>query len=132
MVAPERGPLKDEVEVDEFELGGVETGKIGYRRRDSSRALVAIAVEVRGQGSGRLRLQVILRRLGSSRSDAFIKRAVAPGAVIHTDGWRGYDHVAALGYVHERRSQRAMPGVQLLPRAHRAVSNLKAWVHGTH
>ena len=26
----------------------------------------------------------------------------------------------------------AAPGEQLLPRAHRAVSNLKAWMHGTH
>ena len=40
--------------------------------------------------------------------------------------------LGALGYDHRRRSQMGQPGAQLLPRAHRAVSNLKAWMHGTH
>jgi len=45
----------------------------------------------------------------------------------------GYSGLRALGYDHRPRSQRAAPvGQQLLPRAHRAVSNLKAWLHGTH
>jgi len=88
---------------------------------------VGIAIEVRGEGSERLRLQV-LNDASAEALDTFIKTAVAPRAIVHTDGWRGYDHVAALGYVHDRRSQRAMPSVQLLPRAHRAISNLKAWV----
>jgi ISXO2-like transposase domain/Transposase zinc-ribbon domain len=131
MVAPEREPLKDEVEVDEFFLGGHEEGRRGGRQGDAAKALVGIAIEVRGQGSGRLRLQV-LRDACAESLDAFIEATTAPGAVVHTDGWRGYDHVASLGYVHDRRSQRAMPGVKLLPRAHRAISNLKAWVYGTH
>ncbi len=131
MVAPEREPLKHEVEVDEFFLGGHEEGRRGGRQGDGEKALVGVAIEVRGEGSGRLRLQV-LKDASAESLDAFITTAVAPGAIVHTDGWRGYDHVAALGYVHDRRSQRAMPGVQLLPRAHRAISNLKAWVYGTH
>jgi hypothetical protein len=57
---------------------------------------------------------------------------VAAGAIVHTDGWRSYLGLAKLGYDHRRRSQMAEPGEQLLPRAHRAVSNLKAWLHGTH
>jgi hypothetical protein len=37
------------------------------------------------------------------------------------------------GYDHRRRPQdTARPGEQLLPRAHRAISNLKAWIYGTH
>jgi hypothetical protein len=44
----------------------------------------------------------------------------------------GLPGLAKLGYEHRPRSQRAEPGEQLLPRAHRAVSNLKAWLHGTH
>jgi transposase-like protein len=130
MVAPERDPLAHEVEVDEFFLGGVEEGIHGARQR-GKKALVGIAIEVRGRGSGRVRLQVL--EDASSRSlDAFIKATTASAAIVHTDGWRGYDHVAGLGYLHDRRSQRAAPGEHLLPRAHRAVSNLKAWLHGTH
>jgi len=67
MVAPEREPLKREVEVDQLFLGGVEEGTHGAR--------------------------------------------------LHTDGWRGYLPLRKAGH---------------LPRAHRAISNLKAWMHGTH
>ncbi len=41
--------------------------------------------------------------------------------------------LAQHGYEHRRLTQMAAaPGEQLLPRAHRAISNLKAWMHGTH
>jgi hypothetical protein len=44
-----------------------------------------------------------------------------------------YRVLAKHGYHHRRRPQHsAAPGEQLLPRAHRAVSNLKAWMDGTH
>jgi transposase-like protein len=130
MVAPEREPLKKEVEVDEFFLGGFEEGRIGGRKR-GKKALVAVAIEVRGRGSGRVRLQV-LKDASADSLNAFISATTAAGAIVHTDGWRGYDHVAALGYRHDRHPQGQTPGEQLLPRAHRAVSNLKAWLHGTH
>jgi hypothetical protein len=49
---------------------------------------------------------------------------VEPGATIVTDGWQGYRGMEKLGYVHDRRSQRAArargedPG-ELLPAVHR-------------
>jgi transposase-like protein len=130
MVAPEREPLKDEVEIDEFYLGGLEEGRRGGRQR-GSQALCGIAIEVRGAGSGRLRLAVLPDASGDSLGP-FAEATTARGAIVHTDGWQGYNGLAKLGYDHRPRSQRAEPGVQLLPRAHRAVSNLKAWLNGTH
>lgn len=131
MVAPEREALKGEVEIDEFFLGGHEEGRRGGRER-GSKALCGIAVEVRGAGSGRLRLAVLEDASGSSLQ-AFAQATTAKGAIIHTDGWRGYDGLTGLGYRHRRRPKAsAAPGEQLLPRAHRAISNLKAWMHGTH
>jgi len=131
MVAPEREPLKDEVEVDEFFLGGLEEGRKGGRQR-GKKVLVGVAVEVRGRGSGRLRLQV-LDDASADSLHGFVKVTTAAGSIVHTDGWQGYAGLTKLGYEHRPRSQRAAaPGEQLLPRAHRAVSNLKAWMHGTH
>ena len=130
MVSPEREPLKGEIEADEFFLGGYEEGLKGGRRR-GIKTLVGVAVEIRGRGSGRLRLQVLPDASGDSL-DAFVKATTAAGAIVHTDGWSGYNRLRKLGYDHRPRSQRAQPGEQLLPRAHRAVSNLKAWLHGTH
>lgn len=130
MVAPEREPLKGEVEVDECFIGGHDPWTDGRQR--GSKTLVGVAIEVRGQGSGRLRLCVLGDASGDSL-EPFVAGTTAVGAIVHTDGWAGYNRLRELGFDHRPRSQRAAPpGEQLLPRAHRAVSNLKAWIHGTH
>lgn len=119
------------VEVDEFFLGGVEEGQRGGRQR-GEKALCGVSVEVRGRGSGRLRLAVLADASAKSLG-AFVKATTAPGAIVHTDGWKGYNGLGKAGYDHRPRSQRAGVGEEpYLPRAHRAISNLKAWLHGTH
>jgi len=131
MIAPERSLLREEVEVDEFFLGGLEEGLKGGRQR-GKKALVGVAVEVRGRGSGRLRLAMLPDATSASLA-AFVTDTTTAGAIVHTDGWPAYQRLAKLGFEHRPLSQRAAaPGEQLLPRAHRAVSNLKAWMHGTH
>jgi len=62
----------------------------------------------------------------------FTKDTTAAGAIVHTDGLQSYRALARHGYDHHRLTQTAAAGEQLLPRAHRAISNLKAWMHGTH
>jgi len=131
MVAPERELLRREVEIDEFFLGGHEEGLKGGRQR-GKKALVGVAIEVRGAGSGRLRLAVLPDASGPTLRD-FAKATTQVGAIVHTDGLQSYRALAKHGYDHRRRPQQtAAPGEQLLPRAHRAISNLKAWMHGTH
>jgi len=86
MVAPEREPLSDEVEVDETMVGGRHEGHRGRSRE--RKALVGVIVEVRGQGSGRLRLQV-LSDASRATLTPWVEALVVPGAVVHTDGWSG-------------------------------------------
>jgi len=132
MVAPEREPLKREVEVDEFFLGGYEEGLTGGRAR-GKKTLCGVAVEVRGRGSGRVRLAVLDDASGRSLG-SFVKVTTERGAIVNTDGWGGYNGLSGLGFGHRPRTQSAAaPGEEpYLPRAHRAISNLKAWLHGTH
>jgi hypothetical protein len=54
------------------------------------------------------------------------------GAVVHTDGLQSYRVPTEHGYRHRRAQTTAAPGVQFLTRTDRAISNLKAWIHGTH
>lgn len=141
MVAPEREPLAGEIEVDEGFIGGRDSGLRGGRQRDG-KALVGVAVEVRGRGSGRLRLQVLPDASGVSLG-AFVNSSVAPGATVHTDGWQGYAGLRAEGFdhrVHKQLLDHRVHGRKVshpdrqfvLPRAHRAISNLKTWLQGTH
>jgi transposase-like protein len=132
MVAPERELLRGEVEVDESLVGGHHEGRRGGRQRDG-KVLVGIVVEVRGQGSGRLRLSV-LPDASRTTLTAWVGGLVAPGAVVHTDGWKGYEGLGSAGYDHRPLlGHRDHPDARkLLPRAHRAASNLKTWLQGTH
>ncbi len=110
---------------------GVYEGQRGGRQR-GKKALCAVAIEIRGRGSGRVRLAPLPNASIPSLS-AFLTATTAPGAIVHTDGWHGYNGLEAAGYERRARSQRAAVGEEpYLPRAHRAISNLKAWLAGTH
>lgn len=135
MANPERTLLTGEVEVDECEVGGREPGRRSGRSLTAKAAEVIVAVEVRGQGSGRVRMRVIHDVSGETLC-GFVADTVAPGAIVHTDGWMGYAPLARKGYEHRPRSQRAARREgdpdPVMPHVHRAISNLKAWLHGTH
>jgi len=135
MVNPERTLLTAEVEIDECEVGGRETGRRGGRSLSGKAAEVIVGVEVRGQGSGRLRMKVIPDASGRTLC-AFVTETVEPGAIVHTDGWMGYSALGAEGYDHRPRSQRAAKRAgetdPVMPRVHRAISNFKSWMRGTH
>lgn len=135
MVNPERTPLAGAVEVDECFVGGHEAGLRGGRQQ-GVKALVVVAVEVRGAGSGRVRMQVI-DDASAETLCTFVTGSVAPGTTVHTDGWQGYKRLARLGYDHQPRSQRAHRQLdgdpdEILPRVHRVISHLKTWLQGTH
>jgi transposase-like protein len=135
MVNPERQHPIDEVEVDVCFVGGHEAGLRGGRAR-GEKALVAVRVEVRGAGSGRVRLAVIDDASAATLS-GFVRANVAAGSTVHTDGWKGYRGLGRSGYDHQPRSQRAARALgedvdDILPRVHRVISNLKSWLQGTH
>ena len=124
------------MEVDETYIGGEEAGLRGGRAR-GKKVLTGIAVEVRQpKGIGRCRMALLAD--GSAASlHPFVTGHVEPGATVITDAWMGYHGLAGLGYVHQRRSQRAArargddPG-ELLPAVHRVASLAKRWLLSTH
>ena len=89
MVRPERDRLSGTVELDETYVGGVEEGRRGGRQRDSKKAILAGAVEVRGRGSGRIRLAVV-PDLSAATFARFAEEAITPGSTVLTDGWPSF------------------------------------------
>ena len=143
MARPERERIgsNGHIEVDEAFVGGRTQGE---GRGVTHKVLVAAAVEVRvlakphrkGERkfyAGRLRLMRVMDR-GKPALDAFVRAAVEPGSTIVSDGWQGYDNLAALGYKHRpiviggdhEKTDAALPMVHLV------FSSLKGWLRGTH
>jgi transposase-like protein len=136
LVRPGRERLAGVVEADETYIGGLESGLPGGRAR-GKKVLTDIAVEIREpRGYGRCRM-LPLADASAASLHAFVKDHVEPGTRVITDGWQGYRGLEKLGYIHERRSQRAAqargedPG-ELLPAVHRVASLAKRWLLGTH
>ena len=131
MVRPGRERLTGHVEVDETLLGGLEEGHRG--RGGVKKALIAVAVEKTAKGMGRIRMRRILDASADSLQ-AFVEEAVAPGSLLHTDGWLSYDRLEKRGYRHRITIVKGQKesAAKLLPRVHRVVSLLKRWLLGTH
>ena len=130
MVRPGRDRLSGEVEVDETLLGGL-GGAQG--RSTATKALIVVAAEVVGRGTGRIRMRRIPD--GSAPTlQAFVEETIERGSTVHTDGWDGYERVKSNGYRHRVSFLRGHPerASALLPRVHRVVSLLKRWLLGTH
>ena len=132
MIRPERDRSAGAVEVDETYVGSVEEGRGGGRKRDSSKSIVVAAVEVRGRGTGRIRLGVVPDVSGLSLV-GFVEASVAPGSTVRTDGWQGYAPLKQHGYDHRPTTQGApKEAATLFPRVHRVFTHLKTWLWGTH
>src|SRR5208337_1464035 len=131
IVRPGRDLLSGTIEVDETYVGGPEHGTRG--RETESKAIVAIAVEKNGRGLGRIRLQQI-EDVSTDSLLPFVQGAVERGAMVHTDGWRGYAGLAAAGCQHQVTvlSGGSDPAHEVMPRVHLVASLLKRWLIGTH
>ncbi|MEK7826754.1 MAG: IS1595 family transposase, partial [Thermodesulfobacteriota bacterium] len=132
MVDAERKQLSGDVEVDETLVGGVQQG--GKRGRGTTKSVVAIAVEIKQpKGFGRVRMRHVPDASGDSLL-SFVRDVVTPGAVVHTDGWRGYNGLPDQGYTRKITvlSSSGDPAHVSMPGVHRVASLLKRWILGTH
>ncbi len=101
-------------------------------RQVETKTPIAVAVEVRGRASGRIRLSA-LSDVSAKSLLPFVRAVVEAGSTIHTDGWGGYEGLEGAGYRHHVRPMKgARDPSKVLRHAHRAISNLKAWLLGTH
>ena len=79
-------------------MGGLEEGVRG--RQTERKSLIVIAAQEDGPGIGRIRMKRIPDASADSLMD-FVNEAIAPGSIVHTDGFLGYDPLEGRGYVNE-------------------------------
>lgn len=132
-----REPLRGEVEVDETWVGGEQAGLRGSRQLKGRRAaLVLVAVEKRGRGSGRVRMKVI-PDFKAKTIIPFLHQNVSPGSTIYTDGLKSFDGLTDAGFKHIARTQPLRSELRkgaksAVPLADRAIGNLQQWLIGTY
>jgi transposase-like protein len=147
MVNPSRTKLKGIVEMDGTFIGGYQPGlKAGRQRKGRKAACVLVAVEVLTRTrkmadgterveeySSRLRVEFVRGETAQCVGD-FLDVNVEPGATIRSDGLGAYQEATrVLGYKHIRIFQGKIKDTgQVVPLAHRSISNLKTWINGTH
>lgn len=137
MVNVAREPLHGEIEVDETWIGGEQAGLRGSRQLKGRRAaLVLVAVERRGRGTGRVRMKAI-PDFKSSTMIPFLHENVSPGSTIYTDGFKSFCGLAEAGFRHIARTQPLRSALRkgaqsAVPLADRAIGNLQQWLIGTY
>jgi hypothetical protein len=132
MVDPERNPLSGLVEVDEtaipFRTRDDPVAGPGGRSAEGKMPVIA-AVEIVGDGPGRLRLAPIADDSAASLG-AFVAANVGAGATIRTDGWPAYPGTP--GVEHDPHVVGTMAAHLVLPWTHRVFANLKRWALGVY
>ena len=137
MINLSREPLQGDVEVDDTWIGGPQAGLLGSRQlKGRKAALVLVAVEKRGNGTGRARMAVI-PDFKSTTLLAFLKQNVAPGSTVFTDGLKSFTGLQEAGFHHVPRSQPLRIDLRkgaksVVPLADRAIGNLQQWLIGTY
>lgn len=130
MILNGRNKLQGTVEVDEVFLGGKKSGKRG--RGAEGKSIIAVAVEINGRKTGRIRLAKIPNAT-SEALNGFIENNIEKSSKIVSDAWTGYAELDKLGYEHEIQNSSVKDGdEEILPNVHRIASLLKRWLLGTH
>jgi transposase-like protein len=137
MVHVAREPLHGEIEVDETWVGGEQAGIRGSRQlKGRKAALVLVAMERRGRGSGRVRMKMI-PDFKATTIIPFLQQNIALGSTIHTDGLKSFGGIKEAGFNHVARTQPLRSELSKgakssVPLADRAIGNLQQWLIGTY
>ena len=120
-------PLSGNVDVDEFFVGGQESGKKG--RGKERKQLVVIAIEKRGKGISRMYGKVIEQADAKNLGD-FMREKIELQAQIKTDKWLGYRPLNSDFKNLVQLSSGDKGGN--FPEIHRAIMLFKSWLRGIH
>ena len=99
MVNAAREPLHGTIEVDDTWIGGPQPGLRGSRQLKGRRAaLVLVAVEKRGRGTGRVRMGRNSRLQGRPPSPVFSSSTSPRARTLYTDGLKSFTGLEAAGF----------------------------------
>ncbi len=126
------------VQIDDSYFGGENRGQgLVGRGTTQTKVLVALSVTriVRDERLievpvfGRM---VVVPDFTQDTMNATVRRIVAQGTRITSDGWAGFARLHQQGFEHEVKPTADLPeGTEPFPLIHTFISNAKAWIQGT-
>jgi len=130
MKSSDKFPLEEDVDVDEFLVGGFDENERG--RSLESKQLVVLAVEkvINKKGEitiGRAYARVI-ENASSEELKPFFEQKIDKDSKVTTDGWRGYWPLKKGWTIEQKLSEKGKG----FPELHTHIMNIKGWLRGIH
>ncbi len=126
--------LRGYVEIDEMFIGAPSKAPKTGRGTDQTPVLIAVSytpIKGKEEVTGFAKMQAVSAVNEKTVTD-FVHAAVEKGSTVRTDGLSVYPLLKWYGYVHDRNPIKQRKAHLVLPHVHRFISNLRAFVQGTH
>ena len=127
MKSSENYPMDGNVHVDEFVLGGKETGKIG-RSYDSTKKKTICAVQLTEEGKVKRMYALKITDFSSKSLKTIFSKHIDPKAKVTTDLWRGYSPISNEYDIQQIASNKGLN----FPALHTMIHQVKSWIRTTY
>jgi transposase-like protein/predicted nucleic-acid-binding Zn-ribbon protein len=130
MKSSDQYPLEEEVEVDEFLVGGFKENERGRSLEDKQLVVLAVEKVVDKKGKttiGRAYAKVI-ENASTEQLKPFFEQKISTDSTIVTDGWRGYWPLKKEWAIAQKLSEKGKG----FPELHTHIMNIKNWLRGIH
>ncbi len=123
MKSSENQPMKGNVEVDEFVVGGKEDGKVG-RSYDSKKKKAVCAIEFTEEGKVKRMYIKSIDNYSSSELKGIFEKHISKEAKVLTDKWKGYRPLMTDYNIEQIKSDSGMNFKML----HTMIHQVKSWI----
>lgn len=127
MKSSERFPMKGEVEVDEFVVGGKEKGKIG-RSYDTKKKKAVCAIEYSDHGGVKRMYIQKIDNYSAKELGSIFEKHISKMAEVTTDKWKGYRPLQKEYNIVQTESDGGLAFLKL----HTMIHQVKSWIRTTY
>lgn len=120
-------PMKGEVHIDEFVIGGIEEGKVG-RSYDSKKKKIVCALELTEKGKVKRIYAMKIDNYSAKELKKLFSAHISPDANVTTDLWRGYRPLMNEYNITQIKSNNGLNFKAL----HTMIHQIKSWIRTTY
>lgn len=128
MKSSKQHPMDTNVEVDEFVLGGYESGKIG-RSYDSKKKKAVSALELTDKNRVKRMYVSVIENFSAKELNKIFDAHIGMSAAVRTDQWRGYRPIKRKGYQIKQQKSDSGKNFKIL---HTMIHQIKSWIRTTY